>query len=106
MLTNIFDKYIYIYIYQILRMARNKCTTPIEVLRKIAQLECGTDITQSIFGPNNVKTFENLDWQFDQLYNGRQVLPSPCQRCPTFICGGRRVHVKTLHKRRKSNKRS
>lgn len=86
---------------------QNKCTTPIEVLRKISRLQCGNDVNQNIYGPNNIGTFEDLDWQFDQLYNGRQVTSCPCERCPVFSCACRRVNVRNIRrcKKTKCNRR-
>lgn len=80
---------------------KDKCTTPIDVLRKISRLQCGNDVNQNIYSPNNLGTYEDLDWQFDQLYNGRQVATCPCERCPVFSCAGRRVHIRTIRRCKK-----
>ena len=81
------------------------CRTPIIVSGRINRLQCGTG-PNTIFDPNSLNTFENLDWNFDQLFEGRSFINVPCDvGCPVFRCDRRGALLDRSKKNRRCLRR-
>jgi len=74
---------------------KQSCRAPIEVRSRINKLLCGTN-KDNVFTQNTLTTFENLDWQFDRLFQGRSSVNTPRDFCPDVSCpSGRKKLIST-----------
>ena len=83
---------------------KQTCRAPVRIQKRINNLLCDKT-TESIYCRTGLTTFENLDWNFDRMFEGRSKINTPCDRCPQFSCQSRKLKVISTSKCRPRKRR-
>ena len=82
---------------------KNVCNEPFHIRKRINELICDEERKECRTSLTTLGVFEELEFNFDELFNGRSRVNSPCCSCPHLKCNTC-IRVKK-RKCRKKNKR-